>query len=65
MVPPHSSYYLRFRVDGKLAEIRWDNYNFSQEKQALDLLRVLGRIQESVEATDEYRALPPIRGGHM
>jgi hypothetical protein len=61
---PYSSYYLRFRAGGKLTEIRWDNYNFSQEKRALDLLRVMERIQSLIEATDEYKALPPIVGGY-
>jgi hypothetical protein len=64
-VTPSQTYYLRLRAGGRTSEIRWDDQNESRVKEAADLRRVIRRIQEMIEVTHEYKALPRARGGYL
>jgi hypothetical protein len=58
------TYYFRLRVGGREKEIHWVDGEDSSTPDAVALRHLFEQIRAAIEATPEYRSLPPIVGGY-
>lgn len=64
-VTPSCSYYLRIRAGGVEKEIHWNDETLSVAPEAIALRDWFEHLHESIQATPEYKTLPPPRGGYV
>lgn len=61
----YDSYRLTMRAGGREYEILWDDQNSSTAQEATALRQLFQDIRRMIEARDEYKKLPPARGGYI
>jgi hypothetical protein len=64
-VTPYGSYYFRAKSGLTVKELGWDDEHGDQSTQAVKLRELIRLIQDIIQSSDEYKALPEPRGGYM
>ena len=65
MVTPYSGYYFEVAYDSKIKQLWWDD-EITNENIKADKLRKLSQlIRDIIESKDEYKQLPPAKGGYL
>ena len=65
MVTPYSGYYFEVAYDSKIKQLWWDD-EITNENIKADKLRELSQlIRDIIESKDEYKQLPPAKGGYL
>jgi len=64
---PFSTYYFKILYDSKIKELWWSDNIFKAEddEKANGLRELIKFIREIVESKEEYKNLPPARGGYF
>ena len=62
---PHSTYYFKIRIGDKVKEIFWVDSNGSIARKAIKLRSLIRRIQKMIVGKEEYKKLPPTKGGYL
>ena len=65
MVTPYSSYYFKVEYNSKIKELSWEDNITNKDEKAEKLRELIKLIVEIVESKEEYKKLPPPRGGYM
>lgn len=65
MVTPYCSYYFRIEYDSKVKELRWEDNIINEDKKAEKLRELITLIRDIIESKEEYKQLPPPRGGYI
>ncbi|MFH0915752.1 MAG: hypothetical protein V1912_04820 [bacterium] len=64
-VHPHDTYYLQWRAGGFVSlPITWKDSALSTDPKAAALRDWFKKLQQMIEATPEWKALPPMRVGY-
>ena len=61
----YSTYRLRLRADGRELAISWEDMNSSTAPEATALRQLFRDIRLMIEAREEYKKLPPAKGGYI
>ena len=62
---PYSSYYFRVEYDSKTKELSWKDNILNKDKRAEKLRELIKFIRDIIESKEEYKQLPPARGGYI
>jgi len=65
MLTPYCSYYFKVEYDSKVKELSWEDNIINQDKKAEKLRELINLITDIVESKEEYKQLPPPRGGYI
>ena len=65
MVIPFSSYYFKVEHNSKTKELWWDDEITNEDEKAKKLRELIKFIRDIVESKEEYKKLPPPRGGYL
>jgi len=65
MVTPYYSYYFKVEYDSKVKELSWKDKIINQDKKAEKLRELISLIRDIIESKEEYKQLPPPRGGYQ
>ena len=65
MVTPYTSYYFKATMGKVVKEVTWENEYLDESPRAVALKELAQLIQQIIESTPEYEALPEPRGGYM
>ncbi|MFC1985039.1 hypothetical protein ACFLT4_03350 [Chloroflexota bacterium] len=65
MVTPHASYYFKVEYDSKIKELRWEDKITNKDEKADSLRGLIKLIRDIIESKEEYKKLPPPRGGYL
>ena len=65
MVTPYTSYYFKATMGKVVKEVTWENEYLDESPRAVALKELAQLIQQIIESTPEYKALPQPRGGYM
>lgn len=63
-VNPYQSYDFKIFINGKEKHISWEDENLSSKSKAKDLRDLINKIEKIIESKDEYKKLPPRKGGY-
>jgi hypothetical protein len=61
----HQTYILKVQLDSRWKDVFWEDSIISSNTQAMQLRETVELIRRLVEATPEYKRLPPTRGGYL
>ncbi|MFZ5632838.1 MAG: hypothetical protein ACOY40_08315 [Bacillota bacterium] len=64
LVTPHSSYYFLVSHNSRIKELWWDDQIVNANEKAGRLRELIEYIRGIVESKEEYKKLPPPRGGY-
>jgi len=62
---PYSSYYFCVDYDSKTKELSWKDNILNNDKRAEKLRELINFIKDIIESKEEYKQLPPARGGYI
>jgi hypothetical protein len=62
---PFQTYSIKIVANGKEKYIYWKDENISQTKNANQLRELFKKIQERIIKKEEYKKLPPAKGGYV
>ena len=65
MLTPYCSYYFKVEYDSKVKELSWEDKIINQDKKAEKLRELINLIRDIIESKEEYKQLPPPRGGYI
>jgi len=65
LATPHCSYYFRVEYDSKVKELSWEDNITNPDKRADKLRELITLIRDIIESKEEYKQLPPPRGGYI
>lgn len=65
MVTPYSSYYFKVKYDFKIKELWWEDEIKNENIEADKLRELIKLIRDIIESKEEYKQLPPPRGGYL
>ncbi len=65
MVQPYKTYLLTIRAGGNEKHISWEDANQMSTPRAEALRDWFTKLQQLIEATPEYQAMPPAEGGYL
>jgi len=65
LATPHCSYYFRVEYDSKVKELSWEDNITNEDKKAEKLRELIKLIRDIIESKEEYKQLPPPRGGYI
>jgi len=65
MLTPYCSYYFRVEYDSKVKELWWEDNIINQDKKAEKLRELITLIRDIIESKEEYKQLPPPKGGYI
>ena len=65
MVTPYSSYYFKVIYDSKIKELWWEDEIKNDNIEADKLRELIKLIRDIIESKEEYKQLPPPRGGYL
>lgn len=65
MVTPYPSYYFMVKDGTIIKELLWGDSIRNADAQATELRRLIAFIQNIIESKEEYKRLPPTKGGYM
>ena len=64
-VTPLQTYHLEWSAGGFSAPpITWEDSALSQDAEAIALRGWFAQLRQMIEATPDWKALPPMKGGH-
>ena len=61
---PYQTYSIKIVIDGKEKNIDWKDENISQSEDAIKLRELFEIIKEIISQKEEYKKLPPAKGGY-
>jgi len=61
---PFLTYYIKIVIDDKEKNIYWKDENVSETKEAIELRMLFNKIEEIIINKEEYKKLPPTKGGY-
>ncbi|OPX90113.1 MAG: hypothetical protein A4E53_01328 [Pelotomaculum sp. PtaB.Bin104] len=64
MITPYNSYYFQVRHGSEIKELSWDDEITNQNIDADKLRELVTHIRNLIESKEEYKKLPPARGGY-
>lgn len=64
MVTPYYSYYFKVKYDSKIRELSWEDGITNKDERADRLRELIKLIIDVIESKEEYKKLPPPRGGY-
>jgi hypothetical protein len=62
---PHSSYYFKVEHESKIKELWWKDEIRNNDEKADKLRGLTKLISDIIESKEEYKELPPPRGGYI
>lgn len=62
---PFQIYSIKIVIDDKEKNIFWKDENVSETKEAIELRELFKKIQEIIASKEEYKKLPPVKGGYQ
>jgi len=65
MLTPYCSYYFKVEYDSKVKELSWEDNIINEDKKAEKLRELIKLIRDIIESKEEYKQLPPPRGGYI
>jgi hypothetical protein len=65
MVTPYCSYYFKVEYDAKVKELSWKDNIINEDKKAEKLRELINLIRDIIESKEEYKQLPPPKGGYQ
>ena len=65
MVTPYYSYYFKVKYDSKIKELWWEDEIKNENMEADKLRELIKLIRDIIESKEEYKQLPPPRGGYL
>ena len=63
-ITPFQAYSIKIVVDGKEKIIDWEDKSVSESKDAVKLRKLFEKIEEIICNKEEYKKLPPAKGGY-
>jgi hypothetical protein len=63
-VTPHPTYEFTINIDKVTKKIYWEDVNQSDSLDAKRLRDLIENIRQTVESKEEYKKLPPMKGGY-
>jgi len=64
-VTPYSTYYFKVKHLSGIKELLWVDNIFKEDEKAEKLREFIEFIRGIIESKDEYKKLPPVRGGYL
>ncbi|TFB08835.1 hypothetical protein E3V08_02295 [Candidatus Atribacteria bacterium MT.SAG.1] len=64
-VTPHSSYYFKIKYNSKVKELWWEDNIVNKDEKTEKLRGLVRLIIDIIESKEEYKKLPPPRGGNL
>lgn len=61
---PFETYSMKIIINGKEKNIYWEDENVSETKEAIQLRELFKKIQKIIISKEEYKKLPPAKGGY-
>jgi len=65
MLTPYHSYYFRVEYDSTVKELSWEDEIVNEDKKAEKLRELINLIRDIIESKEEYKQLPPPKGGYI
>lgn len=64
VVIPYSRYYFKVQHNGQIKELSWDEKIVLDDKRADKLRELISYIMNVIQSKEEYKNLPPAKGGY-
>lgn len=61
---PFQTYSIKIILNGKEKNVHWKDENVSKSKEAVNLRETFNKIEEIIINKEEYKKLPPAKGGY-
>lgn len=65
IVTPYASYYFKVEYNSKVKELWWEDEITNENEKADKLRELIKLIRDIIESKEEYKKLPPPRGGYI
>ena len=65
MVTPYESYYFKVRYDSRVKELWWEDEIKNENIEADRLRELIELIWSIIQSKEEYKKLPPPKGGYL
>ena len=65
IVTPHASYYFKVEYNSEIKELWWEDKITNKDEKADKLRELIKLIRDIIESKEEYKKLPPPRGGYL